>query len=43
VIPSLDLAPDPGLLALDLIELTVNPVFSDASSIVWNVSVFLSL
>jgi hypothetical protein len=34
VIPSLDLAPEPGLLALDFIELTGSPVFSDASSIV---------
>jgi hypothetical protein len=34
VIPSLLLLPDPGLLALDLIELTSKPVFSLASSIV---------
>jgi hypothetical protein len=32
--PSLDLAPEPGLLALDLIELIDKPVCSEASSIV---------
>nr|DAF44428.1 MAG TPA: hypothetical protein [Podoviridae sp. ct8Lf7] len=33
VIPSLDLDPDPGLLALAFIEFISNPVFSEASSI----------
>jgi hypothetical protein len=33
------LLPEPGLLALDLIELTANPVDSLANSIVSNVSV----
>jgi hypothetical protein len=38
VIPSFDFAPEPGLLALDFIELTVKPVDSAANSIVSNVS-----
>jgi hypothetical protein len=34
VIPSFDLAPEPGLLALALIEFISKPVTSEASSIV---------
>jgi len=37
VIPSFDFAPEPGLLALDFIELTAKPVDSAANSIVSNV------
>ena len=43
VIPSFDLAPEPGLLALDLIELTSSLVYSEASSIVSKVLVLPSL
>jgi hypothetical protein len=37
VIPSFDFDPEPGLLALDLMEFTSNLVTSDASSIVLKV------
>ena len=41
--PSFDLEPEPGLLALDLIELTSSLVYSEASSIVSKVLVLPSL
>jgi hypothetical protein len=43
VMPSFDFAPEPGLLALDLMELTSNFVYSEASSIVSKVLVLPSL
>jgi hypothetical protein len=43
VIPSFDLAPEPGLLALDFIEFTSRPVWAEASSIVSKVLVLPSL
>ena len=43
VIPSLDLAPEPGLFALDLIDVIDNPVNSEATSIVSKVLVVPSL
>lgn len=41
--PSLDLAPEPGLLALDLIEFISSPVYSEASSIVSKILLLPSL
>lgn len=41
--PSLDLAPEPGLFALDLIDVIDNPVNSEAASIVSKVLVVPSL
>jgi len=41
--PSFDLAPEPGLLALDLIEFISNPVYSEASSIVSKILLLPSL
>jgi hypothetical protein len=43
VIPSLDLAPEPGRFALALIDVTDKPVISEAASIVSKVLVVPSL